>query len=136
MIEKIKYHFDAAHRLSDYKGKCHNLHGHRWEVEVIISGTIDQTTGMIIDFGIIKKVIDQFDHITILKDNYKNRILYNILTHDLNSKCMLIKNEPTVENIVKIIYNTILKKVSPFKVRIKLWESPGCGVEYGDEIKD
>ena len=40
---RVKDHFDAAHFLPWHEGKCKNLHGHRWEVEVIIqTGELDE----------------------------------------------------------------------------------------------
>ena len=35
---RIESHFDAAHKLVGYKGKCSNVHGHRWKVEVFVTG--------------------------------------------------------------------------------------------------
>ncbi len=34
---QYRFHFDAAHQLPNYSGKCANLHGHRWEVEVVVN---------------------------------------------------------------------------------------------------
>ena len=69
--------FDAAHFLKDYKGKCSNIHGHRWRVVVSISSeklsAEQQTKGMIIDFSDLKKVLknicDYFDHTFIYEEN-------------------------------------------------------------------
>jgi 6-pyruvoyltetrahydropterin/6-carboxytetrahydropterin synthase len=62
-------HFCAAHRLYQYVGKCHNLHGHNYKVLVTISGTA--MNNMILDFGKIKEVLQtylnyEWDHCTIL----------------------------------------------------------------------
>lgn len=59
--------FDAAHYLPHYDGKCKNLHGHHWLVELAVNGTVDRETGMVIDFTILKdflkrEVVDKFDH--------------------------------------------------------------------------
>ena len=58
--------FDASHRLLHYEGKCRNLHGHRWRVEVWLAGEIDRKTGILVDFNVIKEVIERFDHQVIL----------------------------------------------------------------------
>jgi 6-pyruvoyltetrahydropterin/6-carboxytetrahydropterin synthase len=58
--------FDASHRLLRYEGKCRNLHGHRWRVEVWVAGTIDERTGILLDFNVIRDVIERFDHQVIL----------------------------------------------------------------------
>lgn len=72
MIYELKTdaHFDAAHFLTDYNGKCENLHGHRWNVEVGIAVSKLQTSGtekdMVCDFSkfkrIVKETVDEFDH--------------------------------------------------------------------------
>ncbi len=62
--------FDSAHFLSGYEGKCSNIHGHRWKLEVTVqSETLEQTgqiRGMVVYFGQlkddIKKLADEFDH--------------------------------------------------------------------------
>ena len=45
--------FDAAHFLTNYDGKCSNIHGHRWRVVLEITGNPDN--GMVVDFNLIKK---------------------------------------------------------------------------------
>ena len=61
--------FDAAHFLTNYEGKCKNIHGHRWRVVVTIKGEL--TNGMLVDFGDFKKDIkdlcDYFDHYFIVE---------------------------------------------------------------------
>ena len=59
--------FDAAHFLPGYKGKCANMHGHHWVVELGVSGEVDPDTGMVLDFGELnkfleEKVVERFDH--------------------------------------------------------------------------
>ena len=65
--------FDSAHFLHGYNGKCANIHGHHWVVEVKISGEKlqgnSEKRGMLLDFGDFKKVVkdiaDGFDHTLI-----------------------------------------------------------------------
>ena len=61
-----RYTFDAAHLLSFHEGKCRNLHGHTYQLEVQIQGPVDSSTGMVIDFGeisqIVKPIIKEYDH--------------------------------------------------------------------------
>ena len=74
---KTEQSFDAAHFLKDYKGKCSNIHGHRWRVVVSISSeklsAEQQTKGMVIDFSDLKKALknicDYFDHTFIYEEN-------------------------------------------------------------------
>ena len=58
--------FDASHRLLHYEGKCRNLHGHRWRVEVWLRGEPDAKTGILVDFNVIREVVERFDHQVIL----------------------------------------------------------------------
>ena len=72
--------FDAAHFLPDYPGKCKNLHGHHFVVEVGVSGEVEKD-GMVIDFGQIKEflqpIVDKFDH-HLINDTIKNPTAENI----------------------------------------------------------
>ena len=104
----IKHHFDAAHYLLGYKGKCANLHGHRWVVEITITGDKNEETGMLVDFAEIKEAIDCYDHKSL------NEIFSN----------------PTAENIAEGLKRHIRNLNSHIHhVNIKLWESPDCYVE-------
>lgn len=63
----VRSQFSAAHALRHYKGKCENIHGHNFDVEVVVRGTeLDPQTGMLIDFGILKAglahVLARLDH--------------------------------------------------------------------------
>jgi len=56
--------YDASHHLEDYEGKCANVHGHTYKVEVWIKGDSEQLdkAGILWDFGSLKKVIEMYDH--------------------------------------------------------------------------
>jgi 6-pyruvoyltetrahydropterin/6-carboxytetrahydropterin synthase len=58
--------FEAAHRLPRHKGKCRDIHGHHWEIELACSGPVNKETGMVVDFGEFKSLRDwvdeKFDH--------------------------------------------------------------------------
>lgn len=54
--------FDCAHMLSNYEGKCANLHGHTYHGTVTLEGDIDPETGMLLDYNTIKEAVDEFDH--------------------------------------------------------------------------
>ena len=68
--------FDSAHFLTDYYGKCENLHGHRWRVVVTIGADELQTDGtmkdMVLDFGVFKKTVralaDSLDHTFLVEE--------------------------------------------------------------------
>ncbi|HOV22095.1 MAG TPA: 6-carboxytetrahydropterin synthase QueD [bacterium] len=104
--------FSSAHRLKNYKGKCEHLHGHNWKVEIIVSGTTLDNTGLLIDFGILKKKLD-----FILKQlDHKN----------LNTIPFFNKTNPTSENISYYIFTKLkeLLKNLPIKLeKVIVWEN-------------
>lgn len=54
----VRGQFSAAHALRNYHGKCENLHGHNFDVEVSVEGSqLDASTGMLLDFGILKQLL-------------------------------------------------------------------------------
>ena len=126
-----KAHFNAAHRLyrkdwSDEKnrqvfGKCSNpyYHGHNYDLEVGLTGSIDPETGYLIDLKILKDIIreeveDAFDHKNLNEEVADFR--------DLN---------PTVENIAVVIWNRLRARLDKkYQLKIKLFETPRNFVEY------
>ena len=117
-IVNVKEKFSSAHFLRNYKGKCENLHGHNYKVEISLKGEKLDKTGMLADFTEIKKelkeIIKYLDH--------KN----------LNNLPEFKHNNPTSENIAKFIFNKIKNKYNNiFKVRI--WETDTQYAEYFEE---
>jgi len=126
-----KAHFNAAHKLyrpdwTDEKnkeifGKCsnQNFHGHNYELIVSLTGKVDPETGYVYDMGKLKNIIkseieDYLDH--------KNLNLDVEDFKDLN---------PTAENIIKVIYNKLRKKLEDkFELKIKLYETERNIVVY------
>jgi 6-pyruvoyltetrahydropterin/6-carboxytetrahydropterin synthase len=58
--------FEAAHRLAWHPGKCRNLHGHSYRLEVTVTGPLD-ANGVVVDFDhlteiVEREVIERFDH--------------------------------------------------------------------------
>ncbi len=111
----IRRHFDAAHYLPDYDGKCANMHGHRWVVDVEIVFKVDvlPPTGMLVDFGAVKAVVDKFDH-TVLNEHM---------------------GMPTAEMVAGLIHVGIMNAIdrnphhdSLGNIIVTVWESPECSV--------
>ena len=110
--------FDAAHHLPDYKGKCANVHGHSWTLEVVVEGKVNEKTGMLIDFGLLKSLV-------------QNNVLEKLDHHDLNT---IIPN-PTAENIAVYVFKHLKDLLSLTESDIKLtevsiWEQPTSKVTY------
>ena len=125
-VKKLILHtettIDSAHYLKNYDGKCANLHGHTWFIEVWVKGSPRQLddVGILFDFTHIKKIKEKFDHKLI------NELDYFAIDIPIN---------PTAENITMIIYEE-LKKIRhdlEYKVRVyetKVGKETYC--EYGD----
>jgi 6-pyruvoyltetrahydropterin/6-carboxytetrahydropterin synthase len=115
---KVESYFSAAHRLREYKGKCENLHGHNWKVEVSITSDILGKTGLLIDFkkakAILQKVLSSLDHTEI------NKIPY------------FRKHNPTSELVAEYIFNSYKKKIKPPMAleSVSVWETKGSCATY------
>lgn len=116
-----KFKFDAAHNLVSYKGKCEKLHGHTYELVVIIEGVPD-SEGMIIDFIELKNIVNN-EVINILDHTYINEII----------------SQPTAENIAIWIWNRLedkIKRENCHLYEIQIWETEESGVVYrGEKIE-
>ena len=114
---RVKAHFDAAHRLENYEGKCSQIHGHRWEVEVFVKGAQLNDTGLLVDFSVLKSQLDKI--VETLDQSYLNEIKE-------------IGN-PTAENLSRYIYRNF--KELPISVKlekVRVWESPESWSEYSE----
>lgn len=125
-------HFDAAHRLMHYDGKCSRLHGHRWSIEVWMTGEINEKTKILIDYNIIKNIIDVYDHQIILnKDDPIAAAIAGIQTP------VFTDGDPTSELLAEDIKTRLNEycKENAADVRVKkirVWESEGCFAEVGE----
>lgn len=112
---KVESHFSAAHHLLNYEGNCENPHGHNWKVEVYAEGAELNQSGILIDFKILKKelnnIIDRLDHC------------------DLNTLEEFKDISPSSENIAKFIY-TELKPKLPQITKICVWETERARATY------
>ncbi|MBR3760893.1 MAG: 6-carboxytetrahydropterin synthase QueD [Ruminococcus sp.] len=111
---RVKAAFDSAHFLSGYNGKCANIHGHRWTVEVEIKGEELQQTGekigMLIDFGDLKKAVkelaDSFDHALIYESRSLRESTLTALAEE-NFRLIEVPFRPTAENFAKYFYGLL-----------------------------
>ena len=127
---KTKFDFDAAHRLVGYEGKCQNLHGHMWNVEIEIEGDKLDEVGILWDFTNVKKIKERFDHKTILKNCDENEGIIIAIrnsmkgTKDYKDCVYLMKENPTAENLAELILVYLKKSDDKLKYKIKIYESP------------
>lgn len=116
----VEQTFAAGHALRNYKGKCENVHGHNFRVQVLIEGERLDETGLLVDFIDVKEtmrsIIDRLDHV----------FLNDIPPFD-------VKN-PSAENIAEYFYQEMargLKSALPVRVReVKVWETDIQSASY------
>jgi 6-pyruvoyltetrahydropterin/6-carboxytetrahydropterin synthase len=109
----VEQTFAAGHALRNYKGRCENVHGHNFRVQVVIEGERLDETGLLVDFLDVKdamrQIISRLDHV----------FLNDIAPFD-------VKN-PSAENIAEYFFVEMtrgLKSPTPVRVReVKVWET-------------
>ena len=116
---KIISHFAAAHQLRNFGGKCEDLHGHNWKVEVYVSGRKLEDNGLLIDFKIIKdktrEILERLDH------KFINEIEY------------FKETNPSSENIARYIFDSLAHDINNENIslnRITAWESETACASY------
>jgi 6-pyruvoyltetrahydropterin/6-carboxytetrahydropterin synthase len=136
-----KAHFDAAHFLALYAGKCRNIHGHRWEISVTVAGNIEKNgekRGMVVDFGDLKRDLrsftEIFDHTLIFEHNTLSETLYNALREE-GFALSEVPFRPTAENFAKYFYD---KLYNMYNIRsVTVFETPENSATYiPDSIPD
>ena len=113
-----EFDFEMAHALDGHDGKCHNIHGHTYQLSVTFTGDpIDAPgepkDGMVIDFSDLKKIvksdiIDRFDHALVLRNN--SRFLGKI-DEEINQRLILVDYQPTCENMLIEMVGIIKKRL-------------------------
>jgi 6-pyruvoyltetrahydropterin/6-carboxytetrahydropterin synthase len=115
--------FCYGHRLLNYAGKCRYLHGHNGKAVIVLEGNRLDARGMLVDFSDIKKSVagwidDHLDHRMIL--NAADPVVPFLQAQ--NEPLHLIEENPTAENIARLIYNFAQSQGFPV-VEVCLWET-------------
>jgi len=123
------FHFDMAHRLSFHSGKCRNLHGHTYRLEVTLEGEPDEH-GMLIDFNEMKRivhehVIDVLDHATVIYE--KDRLLMDTFPKELQH--VIFPYEVTAENLCRWTYDRLRDAGLTIK-QVIIWEAADSKAVY------
>ena len=125
--------FCYAHRLLNYEGKCRYLHGHNGRAVISIEGEKLDDRGMVLDFSDIKKTVSAW-----IDDNLDHRMILNRadpivpILQEMGEPVYLIDENPTAENIAKLIFEQTLLRDVPI-VEVRLWETPRCFATYAAE---
>jgi 6-pyruvoyltetrahydropterin/6-carboxytetrahydropterin synthase len=112
------FEFEAAHKLENHPGKCANIHGHSYKLEVSISGTV-LPDGMVLDFSEFKDIV-QKNILVVLDHKYLNDIF----------------PVPTAERIVVWIVNelfSLFEEISIGLMKVVLFETSNCSASWERE---
>ncbi len=115
----IESQFSSAHQLRGYKGKCEQLHGHNWRVQVTVSSEKIDDIGIVIDFHELKKITGEV--ISSLDHSFLNEVF------------PFTEINPSSENIAKWIYDLIKKKLDQDQCNISsvtVWENETASATY------
>jgi 6-pyruvoyltetrahydropterin/6-carboxytetrahydropterin synthase len=115
----VEYTFAAGHALRGYKGKCENVHGHNYKVQLAVGGEQLDAAGLLMDFvevkRTIKQLVERLDH------------------HFLNDLAPFDKLNPSAENIAKYFYDEIAPEVARRDLRVQavtIWETDSTSATY------
>jgi len=116
---KIIAEFPAAHRLRNFKGKCEQLHGHNWKVEVLVQAAQLDSAGLVRDFGEVKAITYE---------------VLNGLDHQYLNELILFKEDnPTSEHIARYLFDELSRRLNDERARVSkvaVWESDSSCASY------
>lgn len=147
MLITRRLEFDAGHRISTHGSQCRHLHGHRYVVEITLSGNIisdegASEQGMVMDFSEIKRIaknvlVDKWDHAFLVYagDTAVVEFLQSLGDH----KTVILNTQPTAENLAlkafeildEAFVNIYGNRLSLEQVR--LYETPNCWADVRRE---
>ena len=122
--------FCYGHRLLNYDGKCKFLHGHNGRAVITIESETVDNRGMVVDFSDIKRVVSRW-----IDDNLDHRMILHAndpavaVLRELSEPLYLIGENPTAENIAKLIFDYAAGEEFPV-VEVSLWETPRSYATY------
>ena len=132
--------FDSGHRIPNHDGQCKHLHGHRYAIEVTLSGEVADhpgkaDDGMVLDFGDIKRltnqyIVDLWDHAFLVAKEDEGLVAF--LASLPNHKTVVMEHVPTVENLANLafaILQPVFSKAFDGRLELsalRLYETPNC----------
>ena len=132
---KTEVEFDAAHFLTDYEGKCENLHGHRWRVVVYIEQDELQEAGqerdMVIDFARFKREVRalaaELDHMFIVEEGSLAQTTLDALAAE-TFKLYMVPFRTTSENFARFFCERLTAQGLPVS-QVDCYETPmNCAI--------
>jgi 6-pyruvoyltetrahydropterin/6-carboxytetrahydropterin synthase len=116
----IERNFSSAHQLRGYRGKCENLHGHNYKIEIYARGRELDNIGLLVDFGDLKQAADE---------------IVNYLDHRNINELAPFDRElnPSAENLARFILEQVAARVGDNRVQIykvRCFETPTSVATY------
>ena len=138
--------FDAGHRIPCHKSQCRNLHGHRYAIEITLSGDIIKNegaseNGMVMDFSDVKaiarkSVVDVWDHAFLVYQGDSEVLTF--LNSMPDHKTVVMGTVPTAENMAAEAFRTLKNEYRDFYgnhlklERVRLYETPNSWADAVD----
>lgn len=140
MLITRRLEFDAGHRIPDHASQCRHLHGHRYAIEVTLSGDIieregDAANGMVMDFSEVKAiaqrhVVDAWDHAFLVSS--RDRVVLDFLAGIPGHKTVVLDRVPTAENLARVAFDLLDRAYRDSYgnhlrlEQVRLYETPNC----------
>jgi 6-pyruvoyltetrahydropterin/6-carboxytetrahydropterin synthase len=116
----IERNFSSAHQLRGYKGKCENLHGHNYKIEIYARGRELDNIGLLVDFGELKEAADE------VVQYLDHRNINELPPFD-------VELNPSAENLARYILERVASRVGDERVRVykvRCFETPTSVATY------
>ena len=116
----IERNFSSAHQLRGYKGKCENLHGHNYKIEIYARGSELDNIGLLVDFGELKEAADE----VVAYLDHRNINELSPFDEELN---------PSAENLARYILERVASRVGDERVsvyKVRCFETPTSVATY------
>jgi 6-pyruvoyltetrahydropterin/6-carboxytetrahydropterin synthase len=136
--------FDAGHRIPNHNSQCKHLHGHRYTIEITLSGDIITAEGvseqgMVMDFSDVKRiakeqVVDAWDHAFLVYRG--DKVVLDFLNTLPNHKTVVLEVIPTAENLAKVAFDLLLNAYRDTYgnhlrlERVRLYETPNNWADH------
>ncbi|NNM80570.1 MAG: 6-carboxytetrahydropterin synthase QueD [Gallionella sp.] len=115
MLITRRLEFDAGHRIPNHTSQCKHLHGHRYAIEISLSGDIIATEGqseqgMVMDFSDVKRiakaqVVDKWDHAFLVY--HGDKVVCDFLASMPGHKTVILNVVPTAENLAQTAFDLL-----------------------------
>lgn len=133
---KTESSFDGAHFLTDYYGKCENLHGHRWRVVCYLRQESLETEGtmrgMVVDFGVFKRALrdltEELDHTFLVEEGSLMPKTIECLEEE-GFSLTILPFRTTAENLACYFADRMVEKGMPVS-QVDVYETPNNCASY------